>query len=69
MFVLCPENNKQDVKLNTDMLNFDTSVESIQGKSGKVQINSLSPYVGYSGGKYIIKLSQMSRECRQDDFP
>ena len=49
MFVLCPENSlKQDVKLNTDTLSF----ESIQGKSGKVQINTHPPYVGYGGGKF-----------------
>ena len=64
MFVLCPENSlKQDVKLNTDTLSF----ESIQGKSGKVQINTHPPYVGYGGGKFV--LTDVKRLSAKDDFP
>ena len=56
----------------TDTLNFDTAIESIQGVSAKVQINTLSPYVGYrsgdrnGGGKYIM--TDVKRMSAKEDF-
>ena len=40
-----PSNNKDDVRSSDQTLNFDTAVESLQGESAKVQINTLSPYI------------------------
>ena len=45
---------KRSVKLSTDSINFDTGVESIQGESAKIHINTLSPFVGFGGGSYIL---------------
>ena len=34
-------------------LDFDTAVGSIQSSSAKIQINTLSPYVGFGGGSFL----------------
>ena len=47
-------------------LNFDTAVESIHGVHAKVQINTLSPFVGFGGGVY--KMSVVKRMTAKDDF-
>ena len=60
-------NNKDVIHSSDDQtLNFDTSVESIQGKSGKIQINTISPYVGYGGGIYM--LTDVKRMTPKEDF-
>ena len=59
-------NGNEDVKSNTDTLNFDTAVESIQGVSAKIQINTLSPYVGFGGGKFV--LTDVKRMSAKEDF-
>ena len=35
-------------------LNLGTAVESIQAESAKIQINTISPYVGFGGGLYMM---------------
>ena len=42
--------NEEVVKSSNRILNFNTAVESIQGVSAKIQINTLSPFVGFGGG-------------------
>ena len=49
-----------------EILNFDTAVESVQGKSAKVHINTLSSYVGFGGGIYIM--TDVKRMSATDDF-
>ena len=65
-------NENEDVTSSKDTLNFDTAIESIQGVSAKVQINTLSPYVGYrsgnpnGGGKYMM--TDVKRMSAKEDF-
>ena len=47
-------------------LNFDTSVESLQSTAAKIQINTLSPYVGFGGGSY--KMTAVKRMTAKKDF-
>ena len=47
-------------------LNFDTAVGSLQSSSAKVQINTLSPYVGFGGGSY--QMSVVKRMTAKEDF-
>ena len=47
-------------------LNFGTAVESVQGSSAKIQINTLSPYVGFGGGSY--QMSVVKRMTAKEDF-
>ena len=47
-------------------LNLDTAVESLQGSSAKIQINTLSPYVGFGGGSY--QMSVVKRMTAKEDF-
>ena len=49
-----------------DILNFDTAVESVQGKSAKVQVDTLSPYVGFGGGMYTMTV--VKRMKAKEDF-
>ena len=59
--------NKRSVLEQADeTLNFDTSVESIQGVSAKVQINTLSPYTGFGGGIYTMTV--VKRISAKEDF-
>ena len=52
---LQPSPNKKDIsKSSNETLNFDTAVESIQGVSAKVQIDTLSPFTGFGGGVYTM---------------
>ena len=43
-----------DVQFSKETLNFDTSMESIQGVSAKIQINTISPFIGFGGGIYTM---------------
>ena len=45
---------KETARSSNGTLNFGTAVQSVQGKSAKVQINTLSPYVGFGGGVYTM---------------
>ena len=47
-------------------IDFDTAVESLQGSSAKIQINTLSPYVGFGGGSY--QMSVVKKMTASDDF-
>ena len=47
-------------------LNFDTAVGSIQSTSAKIQINTLSPYIGYGGGRYMM--TDVKRMTAKEDF-
>ena len=49
-----------------EILNFDTAVESVQGKSAKVHIDTLSSYVGFGGG--IYSMTVVKRMKVSDDF-
>ena len=49
-----------------ETLNFGTAIERIQGVSAKVQINTLSNYVGYGGGIYTM--TDVKRMTAKDDF-
>ena len=59
--------NDKDVAHSSDKtLNFDSAVESIQEKTAKIQINTLSPYIGFGGG--IYKLTDVKRMKASNDF-
>ena len=58
---------KDEVAKTSNMtLNFDTAVESIQGSLAKVQINTLSPYVSFGGGIYMMTV--VKRMTAKNDF-
>ena len=52
--------------LSYKTLNFGTAIESIQGSSAKVAINTLSPYTGFGGG--IYKMTDVKRMTAKKDF-
>ena len=54
------------VKFLKDKLNLDTSIESVQGVSAKIQINTLSPYFNFGGGCYIM--TDVKRMTAKDDL-
>ena len=58
--------NEDIVKYSHKTLNFNTAVESIQGVSAKIQINTLSPYIGFGGGLYVM--SAVKRMTAKKDF-
>ena len=47
-------------------MNFGTAAGSLQGMAAKVQIHTLSPYVGFGGGKY--KMTVVKRMKAKADF-
>ena len=55
-----------DVKSFDDDLNFDTALRSVQGPSTKVQINTLSPFINFEGGVFIM--SVVKRMTAKEDF-
>ena len=57
--------SKADKSSNTT-LSFATAVESLQGGSAKIQINTLSPYLAFGGG--IFKMTDVKRMTAKDDF-
>ena len=59
-------NANQDANFSKDTINFDTAVESIQGQSAKVHIDTLSPFVGFGGGIYMMTV--VKRMTAKDDF-
>ena len=56
----------RDVKFLKEKLNLDTSIESLQGGSAKIQINTLSPYFNFGGGYYIMTV--VKRMTAKQDF-
>ena len=74
-------NKRSVLKPSDQALNFDTSVDSLQGVSTKIQINTLSPYTGFGGGIYtmtVVKkisakedflgMSSTDRHCEIENF-
>ena len=47
-------------------MDFDTAVSSLQGIAAKVQIDTLSPYMGFGGG--IYKMTVVKRMTPTSDF-
>ena len=47
-------------------INFDTAIESVQSRSAKVHINTLSPFVGFGGGIYMMYT--VKRMTAKEDF-
>ena len=61
-----PAEEDKEEESSKEVLNFDTAVESIQGLSAKVHINTLSPYVGFGGGLYTMTV--VKRMNAKEDF-
>ena len=59
-------NNNDTGSSSNGTLNFGTAVQSVQSESAKVQINTLSPYVGFGGGSY--QMSVVKRMTAKEDF-
>ena len=59
-------NDKEDVASPNQTLNFDTSLESVQGVSAKIQIDTISSYIGFGGGMYMM--TDVKRMTAQEDF-
>ena len=59
-------NTTADVRSSNGELNFDTTVRSIQSSSAKVQIKTLSPYVNFGGGIFVM--SDVKRMTAKEDF-
>ena len=59
-------NLTKNAKSPNRTLDFGTAIGSIQGSSAKIQINTLSPYVGFGGGSY--KMSDVKRMTAKKDF-
>ena len=51
---------------SNDTINFDRAIESVQGSEAKVQINTLSPYVGFGGGIYTMTV--VKKMLAKEDF-
>ena len=58
------KNNAKSFSKET--LNFDTAMESIQGVSAKIQIDTISPFIGFGGGIYTM--TDVKRMTATDDF-
>ena len=59
-------NGKKASKTSNKTLDLDTAVGSIQGSSAKVQINTLSTYIGFGGGSY--QMTDVKRMTAKEDF-
>ena len=55
-----------DKSLSKETLNFDTSMESIQGVSAKIQIDTIAPFIGFGGGIYTM--TDVKRMTATNDF-
>ena len=56
----------ESLKSATTEMDLGTEVESLQGSAAKVYIHTLSPYVGFGGGRY--KMAVVKRMTAQPDF-
>ena len=54
------------IKSSNRILDFDTAIGSLQGSSAKLQIDTLSPYIGFGGG--IYKMTAVKRMTAKEDF-
>ena len=60
-------NKKSKALKSSNMtLSFATAVESLQGGSAKIQINTLSPFIGFGGGIYVMTV--VKRMTAKKDF-
>ena len=59
-------NMTKDASFSNRTLDFDTAARSIKHSSSKIQINTLSPYVGFGGGSY--RMSVVKRMTAKEDF-
>ena len=59
-------NEEQGGSLSKEKMNFDTAKESAQRENAKIQINTLSPYIGFGGGSY--RMSVVKRMTAKDQF-
>ena len=59
-------NEEKSGRFLKEKLNFDRAIESVQKKNAKIQINTLSPFVGFGGGSY--EMSVVKRITASDDF-
>ena len=57
---------KKSISSSNRTLNFDTAIESIQSSKAKIQINTLSPYVGFGGGIYMMY--SVKRMTAKEDY-
>ena len=53
-------------RLSRGKMNFDRAIESVQRENAKIQINTLSPYVGFGGGSY--QMTDVKRMTAKEDF-
>ena len=56
----------KDTQSSNSTINFDTAIDSIQNAQAKVQINTLSPYVGFGGGIYMMY--SVKKMTAKEDF-
>ena len=61
-----PSNKGINVESANDEQKFDRTVRSSESSSAKVQINTLSPYVNYGGGIFVM--SDVKRMTAKEDF-
>ena len=59
-------NKSKAVKSSNKTLSFAPAVESIQGGSAKIQINTLSPFIGFGGGIYTMTV--VKKMTATEDF-
>ena len=59
-------NENRSDNFSKEKLNFNRAIESIQGVSAKIQINTLSPYIGFGGGSYMMTV--VKRMTAKKDF-
>ena len=59
-------NGTKGAESSNSTLDLDTAFGSIQGSSAKVQIDTLSTYVGFGGGSY--QMTDVKRMTAKEDF-
>ena len=58
--------NKSKVKSSPETLSLATAVKSLQGETAKIQINTLSPYINFGQGTYMMTV--VKRMTAKTDF-
>ena len=66
LFLRVIPDEEQKRRVSKEKLNLDTEIESEQKKEAKIEINTLSPYVGFGGGSY--QMSVVKRTTAKEDF-
>ena len=59
-------NIKNKMKMSKEIINLDTTDKALQDVSAKVQINTLSPYVHFGGGIFLMTL--VKKMTAKSDF-